>query len=474
VKTPLVAGEGESEMSNVETKDTEAGKVKVKNTRLWFDRWQLRSLPERFRAVVAGTPFEGSRLVYTGGHLKRYRNDRCEFRPARYEFAVIPTVGTYEPIPGYRFVGYVQTDNGGTNYVLHRLDPEFEFTKEVADSISPERCDECGVRHRRVRQLVLVEKKTGDLHVVGGACAKKFRGVNLDNELRKALVFTKFVGKALDEGGARLGCGGSWSPPLSLGIAISEVIADRFGYVSYAESLRKDVSSTAGWLSTYYQEKRARCSDDPDWDRVHKVVDDAAEKIWRRASELADTGFKSLLDYANAELEKKWSEFFNNVIAWLSGKDEIKSWGITAYLGSIKGRVERNITRDREQGARGSLPCKGFNGAPVDKVADWGEFKVVSVKLKEGHYGYSYGFLCVRETEVATEKVWFKVGEGSEAIRAWKDTVGEADLLPPYIVVFVTLRGKLTEIKGDISFGKNVKFKKVRTEEKNSDTRSAA
>lgn len=87
--------------------------TEVRETRLRISRWRLRSLPADFNAVVAGTPFEGSRLVFTGKHWGHHRNDRGEFSPSYYEFAVIPTIETYEPIPGFRFSGYVSTEDGG-------------------------------------------------------------------------------------------------------------------------------------------------------------------------------------------------------------------------------------------------------------------------------------------------------------------------------------------------------------------------
>lgn len=445
------------------------GKDETRRTRFWVSRWRLRRLPEMFQEIVAGTPFEGSRLVFTGNVRKRYRSaETREFFPANYEFEALPTVDAYEPIPGFRFAGYVQTDDGGANYTLSRLDPDFEFTKEIADSLDPLRCDQCGTRRRRVRQFVLVEKDTGKLVVVGGSCAKEFRGVNLDEEIRKAFSFVGLVSAGMEERGMCGWGGGHCTPDLSLAIAIAEAVIDRYGYVSQAEARRKEdqrVVSTGGRLGDFFR-PRSHGRPDPEWDAIHDFVEERADAIYTRATQLADTQFAELLEYANAQLERNWSEFNHNVVAWLSGEDKIKSHGISAYLGSLKGRIEDNLkkTTKREAEEKAKPPCKGFDGAPVNKMADWGEFKVINVKFKEGYYGDSYGFLCVRETDTATEKVWFKIGLSSEACRAWEKEVGDDVLLPRDRDVFVTIRGKLSEVKGDISFGKMVKFKAVRSD----------
>jgi len=378
--------------------------LSIENETFWLSRQQFVGLPEKFQELCAGTPFEGSRLVLTGAYEKKFY-DRQAYRsvPATYQVALLPSVESYEEIPGHRFVGYCQSE--GADWVVHSLDRSFEFTPEIISELVPERCDVCGHRRARKRLFCLVEKESGKLVIVGGSCAKKFRGVNLERLLSK-LLFP--ITKLIAELGETLG----WlRPPIEDLIAKAEIIVAAWGFVSKGESEQENTVATSYWLNISNQSPKFGIGGDYDKDnrqRVLALYEENRAQLEAREKELRETGCKDLIDYLEAQ---KWSQFNHNCIAYLRNASEKVSWGFLAFFGSISARAAETLKKNKHPAWKDE-PVTGFKGAPVGKVADFGEFRVLKTQWRSNHFGDNLCFTCVNDKN---ERLWFKVGESSAA-----------------------------------------------------------
>ncbi len=414
--------------------------IEVNDTRFVLRKWQLRNLPELFHAVTVGTPFEGSRLVFTGNTGKDEKGRRL------YEFGLLPTVDSYEPIPGYRFLGYTQHVTG-EHWTVHRVNPEYEFSPEVVAELDPARCDVCGHRRNRKRLFVCEEIETKKLVIVGGSCAKKFRGINLEDLVRKITSIVRTVVKDLEE---RYG-GVKWIADLAYDVALAEFIVDRVGYVSKKAAEFGENVSTSSLLSAFYSTSKYQ---EDDRKFLNALIAESGDKFCSRVRELEDTEFKEFKDHFKAQQENRWSEFNNNMLAYLEGGQA--SWGISAYLGSVRKGIADRLARSKR--TTGKVVDKGFSFSTLNKVSDLGRFRVLNTRWKEGHWGCSLAFL-VASVKDGT-KLWFQLGSETKACREWDRTVGER-LVSEKDGFEVEIRGKVTEVKSTLSFAKNIKFQKV-------------
>ena len=98
--------------------------------KFWVDADRLVAFVERFGEICNGTPFEGSKCVYTGEFEKKYRDKTTNYvvEPARYRFELIPTESYYTPIPGHTFCGYAEKESAG--WLIYSIG-KFEFTEEI-------------------------------------------------------------------------------------------------------------------------------------------------------------------------------------------------------------------------------------------------------------------------------------------------------------------------------------------------------
>ena len=440
------------------TKETKDDKRTV-----WFSEWSVRSLKESFEAIIEGTPFEGSHLSWTGEYRpsENRRIGDCfggsivTKTSAYYEFELFPSVETYHPIPGYNFVGYCErVGDGDDSWTVHRLDYTFEFTKEIVDSLRADRCDVCGHKRNRKRLFVLVETEMNELVCVGGACAKKFRGVNLEVELRKLFKSTAEVLEAVAEvaeGGG--GGGGRYVRDLASEIAVAEAIIEKKGYVSKreAENTNWAINSTSYWLELAYTPSTDYTEKNPDWKEINDYLNTVHESVLARWQVLVDTEFKEHKAYFEVKLENKWSEFDSNMLANLNGATG-RSYGISAFLASVF--VSNPVSKKR---LLSEDPTTGFNGHAVGKIGDFGKFAVISIKFKSNEWGDYTCFTCINEKH---EKLWFKVGAGSKAGRLWENVTD--DRCAREVDGFeIEVRGKLSKVDKEISFAKNIAITKV-------------
>ena len=421
-------------MADKETKEGTKASERREN-RFYFHKKDFRSLPRLFAEATNGTPFEGSRLVFTGN---RGWN-------GSYEFELIATVDVYQTIPGYQLVGYARTEDGKTFHV-HRL-ADFGWDKGLVNELDPLRCDVCEQRRVRKRQFVVREIETGELLFVGGSCARKFCDIDLEKLIRK---FFRESERVFD--GIRRGLDAeAVFRDTCFKVALAEEIVRRKGYVSQKKAEIENGRSTAMYVWAYFARKlNGELTNDAK--EVHELVKPSLKSILERAKEFEDTHFKELIDHFEAKLADTWSEFDNNCVAYLKG---IKfSVGLAAFFGSIRstldGEVAENKTKRREA-------VKGFDGAVKGKCSDLGRFLVVNTRWKQTHFGDALAFTCVSEDG---GKLWFKVTEGCKAERDWNAAVGDR-WIREGDGVEIELRGTVTEIKEDISFANRVKIQGI-------------
>ena len=301
----------------------------------------------------------------------------------------------------------------------------------------------CGHRRNRKRLFILNENETGNLVIVGGSCAKKFRGVDLENEITKVLSpIEVFISEYLDDYSSE---GVESLPsPFEFLVARAEVLVEKWGYISKREAEIQLVEPTSSLLSL--GETRGNRVD-PAREEIWRLYSENFTRINNRAKELKETGYSELISYFD---NQGFSDFSHNCIVTI--KSERCSFGIIAYLGSVPGRVAETLKKRRNR--QNDKPV-GFDGVEVGKVSDFGWFRVAAAKWKNSYYGDTLGFCCLNEKN---EKVWFQSTDGSEIVKAYE---AACDGLGINQEIWLNLRGTLTEVKEDISFARRVKAKSV-------------
>lgn len=401
--------------------------------RFYFSKSELGALPRVFAETINGTPFEGSRLRFTGERVGQ-----------SYEFELIATVDVYQVIPGFKLVGYARADDG-KNFHVHRL-ADFEWSKELVEELDPLRCDVCNQRRARKRQFVVRNEETDELLFVGGSCARKFCDIDLEKLIRKffraATEVFDGIREELDKVAAfRDTC---------FEVALAEEIIRRKGYVSQKKAEIEGTHGTVAYIYDYFHSVNGQLS--PAAEEVHALVEPAIDAIRARAKVFEETRFQELIDHFEGELEKRWSEFANNCVSYLKGG--AFSSGFACYFGSIvpalEGAVPNPKVKKREA-------VKGFDGVEEGVCSDLGRFLVVNNVWKSGYFGDSLAFTCISEDG---GKLWFKITEGCKAERDWADAIGDG-CVHESAGIEVELRGTVSAIKEDISFAKRVKIKKI-------------
>jgi len=405
-----------------------------RENRLYFTKYNFKDLPRLFSETTTGTPFEGSRLRFTGNRVGGF-----------YEFELIATVDVYQVIPGYQLVGYARTEDGKTFHV-HRL-TDFQWTKEWVDELDPLRCDVCEQRRLRKRLFLVREEKTNEILIVGGSCARKFCDIDLEQLIRKFFREAERIASEIREGLDQA----ALFYDTCFRVALAEEIVRRKGYVSQKKAEIEDDYSTGARVSAYFMRRRDGSLTE-DAREVHELVKPAIQAIRKRATEFEETHFAELIAYFEAKLEKQWSEFDNNCVAYLSGRKF--STGFAAFFGSIKPTLEGEVPNPKKKAVEA---VKGFDGVETGKCCDLGRFLVINTKWRSGHFGDSLAFTCVSPDG---GKLWFKVTEGCQSERDWSQAVGDK-WVRGNSGIEIELRGTVTEIKPDISFAKRIKIQKI-------------
>lgn len=410
----------------------------------------LKRLPEATRK-----PFEGARLRPTGKTSKfdpsQYTIPAHEAERAwalagtSYEYELVADQTSFCEIPDHRIVGYAETEDQGAHWIVRSLWDNEAFNRDfIENELDPKRCDVCGKRINRKRLVVLVDENDKAV-VTGGSCAKKFRNVDLF-ALVNAWVggAERVLGGFLEEDGL-LGCG-SATPELAKTIAVSEQIIDASGgYRSCAKAEEEGGISTKDVVF-----EALRSNEGFDFEAAVK-----------RANDLLESGYAEHKAYFNekieaAEKDGRFDEFASNCLAVLE-TGFTKKFGIAVFLGSVRDRIKAEAARKARPKAT------GFNGAPVGKCSDLGEFEVVHTTVRDGFYGSSLCFTCLNEKG---EKLWWKTSLGAVHLCEYEELVNDQCHrgVRDKARIFVTLRGTLSEVKDEISFAKRVKIKAVREE----------
>jgi hypothetical protein len=215
-------------------------------------------LKRRLAEFAKGTPFEGAKLVATGRETKIEAND---YEPAYklYEYELVTVVNEYTEISGYFLAGMATTENSEDWIVSSTFlgDRKNIWNPEFISTLQPNRCDVCGVRHDRKNLYVVVKRTTGEVKVVGGACAKKFKGVNLVRAMSGILgAMARFASEVEEEllGQARA------FHSLAEQVALAERIIREQKYVSRNPAETSGGPSTTERLSEATEYPKCACT----------------------------------------------------------------------------------------------------------------------------------------------------------------------------------------------------------------------
>lgn len=341
------------------------------------------------------------------------------YTPALSRFRV--TLSWQVAIPDHSLVAHLDLSNGMVTAFGGEL-TQAEYKRMDG------RCELCGCDRDRRHQFLVEDDATKERKVVGGACARKFCGVDLERvveslDYAKGAITEAFGGEDPEEriwGGG--GCSGPRLPfDVRLVLAVAEEVVKRFGWTS-RDNATFDRPATAeivsGWCCSilernYYKTEKDR----------------AAEAELMAAARALDLGKYEA--FVKEELARKWSDLTQSwANALEAGAIDDHGFGRLAYLVVAYGK-ERAKKQDRSNGVRKAyVPAVG-----LDKMHDLpGEWTVVGMKEGESDWGYYLG-VTAKNTEGYV--VWFKSTTKTKGLEIGKT---------------VRLRGKVTGTKDTISF----------------------
>ena len=381
-----------------------------KNMRIWVSRFFLHIFLERFETKIFDTVFDASTLV----EVDRDNNDKTVC------LELYSDLTKFVEIPDHILAGLVQFENGET--LIKSFDNSLDW-QSLLPSITADRCDVCHVKHLRNKVFIVKNVETGKILVVGGSCSRKFTGYDLEKILSMMQKFEKDVENELREEyeGYKLFRDLCWE------LSICEFLIKKTGYLSRKQAEFTEIMPTASALDMVAY--APNLSD-------HFSKEDL-EIIRNRRNELIETELKEYKDHFEAKLKETFSDFNHNCVSLLNGGSARKS-GYTAYMASCIAQPKSD-TKIETTGLLGTL----------NKMTDFnGTFEIVKYKPGSNMYNDYIAITAINENN---EKVWFKCNCGSQAERAlFEDDSSK-------ITDRFQLRGKLTEIKDNITFAKNVK-----------------
>jgi len=331
------------------------------------------------------------------------------------------TIDHQAALPGHILVGHVETGKQG---LITIFDDQTKVAKATYDRAEHGHCDVCKAKRARNKVFVVEREKDGKQILVGGECAKKFKGANLEALARSISGDSMApVNDVLDSDDDFFGGGGSpgalGEPHEVLGVALW--LTRKRGYEKRTDMSGGTADFAEGIIGRYKGVKTTP----EEWAEIKKVqaeVQKDLPKIKEWVREQLGEGTDLTREQA-----------FMLSVSQLLDRDFIaaKNFSRVAWVPYKYYRVQA-AQKLREQQKSYDPPSAKMHDLP-------GKWTVVSKTLKESAYGSYWGITAQAEDGA---RIWFRGTKGSDQIQ-------EGDTLK--------LRGKLKDKKDKITFMSHMK-----------------
>ena len=327
--------------------------------------------------------------------------------PAQSRFEVALSWGA--AIPGHTLLAHMDLRNGLVTSFGGELS-QAEYQRMDG------RCELCNQDRERVHQFLVRDDTTGDTKVVGGSCARKFCGVNLETAVASLAYVEGCVREAYGEESECWGNGNANSLPFDvrLVLASAEDVVQTVGWTARKDATDCRPATAEFVFNACCSALRGKHSSQEEKDAVAKLAE-AARQI-----DLAP--YK---EFVTKELAAKWTDLGQSWKNMLDcGYTDFHGFGRLAYLVVAFGKRKANKQRKAYQPAEG-----------VGKMHNLpGQWTVVNLKANSSEWG---DYLAVTAQDSEGRTLWFKSTKKTTGVQ-----LGQA----------YQLRGKVTEVKDTISF----------------------
>lgn len=373
----------------------------------------LEAFEARLAAVLKAK--KASRLLACSvEHVEDYEEtwQGREYHPATSKFAV--SLSWEAAIPGHTLVAHRDLSNGMVTAFGGKLSRE-EYKRMDGG------CELCGYDRDRRHQFLVEETATGKRQVVGGSCARKFCGVDLEAVVARMNRAAEVI-KSEAEESMDFGCRSPHQLPFSVRMVLAA-----------AELTIQEIGWTPRRLATDYHMATADivcawCCDALQSRNLTQGQRDAVDRLRARMEKVDLDDYRA---FVAEELARRWSDLAQS---WANALEEGQidgyGFGRLSYLVVARGKAEA-AKRDKSNGARKAYQPEAGLGKMHDLPGEW---TVVAMKEGETQYGYYIG-VTAKSADGAT--VWFK------------STTKTKDL---EIGGTYRLRGKIKDVKDTISF----------------------
>jgi hypothetical protein len=372
-------------------------------------------------------------VKHVGRNPRKWSQSEERHVPEHDEWEV--SIDHQAAIPGHSLTGYIETGTG----VVSMFHDKASVSKQDYNRAQEGVCDVCKTKRRR-NFVYVVEREADKKHLlVGGECAKKFKGANLVSLTKRLdeIDFGGIISDSFDDMESEDGFGGgrmriAHEPHDVLGTALW--LVRQHGYVGTrhgdprATSTALQVSLIMSGDKKYQPDKKGLAE-----------IKAATAEVKKDLPKIQEWIRESIPDDPNAPITQD--------VAFAVSTDKLLSGNFiddkhVSRVAWIPHRYYKVMAR-REQKAK----AKAYK-APHAKMHDLpGEWTILSNNVKDSQYG-SYNSITAMDKE--GHKIWFRQTSAPD--------LNEGDK--------VTLRGKVKSEKDDITFMSHMKAKNISQEER--------
>lgn len=310
-------------------------------------------------------------------------------KPARTEFRV--SIDSSAAIQGH--VLLAQVKDGVVNSINHQKSISRLDYERAQSNV----CDVCQTKRRRSKVYVLERQADGEHVIVGGECAKKFKGADLG----KLVGEIDDVNKALEELETKFREGGEFGVGVAKQYSVRHLVAMGFAAAKITGGYQKGgaTAQVADQLITDLERNPDKIK--PDARQMMGRATVAVERDWEDIVRWVDDTI------AADEKQGRFNDFFVSMKSILDrGETRARDLSRLAWLGYgyYKQKGEQFEKEAREK------PAKAYE-ADIGKLHNLpGEWRVRIVDERESEWGTSHVVIAVRDE--TGEQIQFKVKLG--------------------------------------------------------------
>lgn len=320
-------------------------------------------------------------------------------------------------IPGHTPIAHLNLEEGMLTSFAG------EMTKSDYDQMDG-RCDCCNAQRIRKHQFLIENDETNTRFVVGGSCAKKFVGVNLNNVANALLRLRDKVEGIVGEDGW---FGGGETNTLSTGLVlcVASFCINRWGWAAKSSGMTHTTAGDIGQCLLAMDKNNRNPSN-------HTIIDEKDYSdlcIHVNAADI-DQIAEDYIIFVQAQLDARWNDYMQTCLNLLENRCcSHRAIGRLAYLPVAWGKEE--IRRKQRDDRAKRVAYQAEVGKMHNLPGCW---QVVAAKEYESDYGSYTAFTAVSDKD---ECIWFRGTAGTRDLEIGKS---------------YTLRAKVKTVKDTITF----------------------